>query len=302
MRLGTFTTMFATRRGEVAEIPYIEQMDLCADVGFTVQNLCMYYSMKKSRQAEIAEDDWERRISDLAEAAAKRGIVFSQSHAPGGVEPFINQLKPDAETLDRYCELMRRSIIASGMLGIPWITVHPFSDNINGEYDNEVNLRSNHEFYAPFVELAKKHNVGLAFENMARFRKYSMLKRPYCISAEELCELCDSWNDDAVGITWDFGHARMMISNQVTALKRIGKRLKATHVQDCKGTDAHLIPFIGGDIKWEEIMPVFAEIGYEGDFMLEAHRFTQDVPDELRMSAGKLAYDIGMYCMSLAEK
>ncbi len=302
MRLGTFTTMFSHKRGEKGEVPYIEQMTRCADVGFKVQNLCMYTTAKPNDTGELTLPDWESRIYALREAADKKGVEFSQTHAPSSIEPFIKQMRPDEEGMEHYKEMLRRSIIASGLVGAKWVSVHPFNDNINGELDAEVNMRSTREFFEPFLELAKKNNVGLAFENMARFTKYSMIKRPYCMSAEELSELIDSFGDESVGATWDFGHANMVIKNQPTALRRLGKRLKATHVQDCIGRDSHLIPFIGGNVKWEEIMPVLVEIGYEGDFMLEAHRFTKDVPVELWDTAGKFAYEMGMYCMSLCDK
>jgi sugar phosphate isomerase/epimerase len=122
------------------------------------------------------------------------------------------------------------------------------------------------------------------------------------MSAEELCELVDAFGDEDVGVTWDFGHGRMMIANQSTALERIGSRLKATHVQDNKGTDAHLIPFVGGDINWESIMPTLKKIGYDGTFMLEAGSFSANIPEALWEDAGRLAYEFGQYCLSLAEK
>ena len=46
-------------------------------------------------------------------------------------------------------------------------------------------------------------------------------------------------------------------------------------------------------------MPVLREIGYTGDFMLEAHSYMRQVPRELWVPAGKLAYDFGMYLMNL---
>ena len=109
---------------------------------------------------------------------------------------------------------MRRTILACETLGIKWMTVHPLSDNINTEYDTEILKKTNLEFYSPILEFSKAHGVGLAFENMARFSKFSMLKRVYCMSAEELCELVDAFGDEDVGVTWDFGHGRMMIANQ----------------------------------------------------------------------------------------
>lgn len=302
MNLGTFMTMFSRRRGVAEDVPYIEQMTACRAAGFDVQNFCAYLALDKKRKAEICEDDWQKRINALANEAAKQGVTFTQAHAPGRCEPFIAELRPTDEVIEYYLEIMRRTILACEMLGVKWMTVHPFSDNINTEYDTDILKETNLEFYAPILEFAKAHGVGLAFENMARFNKFSMLKRVYCMSAEELCDLVDTFNDEDVGVTWDFGHGRMMIANQSTALERIGHRLKATHVQDNKGTDAHLIPFVGGDINWESIMPTLKKIGYDGTFMLESGSYSQNLPEELWIPAGRLAYEFGTYCLSLADK
>ena len=278
-------------------------MTACKAAGFDVQNFCAYLALEKKRKAGICEEDWQQRIDAQANEAAKQGVTFTQAHAPGRCEPFIAELRPTEETIEYYLEIMRRTILACETLGIKWMTVHPLSDNINTEYDTEILKKTNLEFYSPILEFSKAHGVGLAFENMARFAKFSMLKRVYCMSAEELCELVDAFGDEDVGVTWDFGHGRMMIANQSTALERIGSRLKATHVQDNKGDrDAHLIPFIGGNVQWEKIMPVLTEIGYEGDFVFEAHRYSQDIPEELWEEAGRLAHEIGVYCLSLANK
>ena len=119
---------------------------------------------------------------------------------------------------------------------------------------------------------------------------------------EEQIALIDHFNDPSVGGTWDFGHAQLVYKDQVPALRKLGKRLKATHVQENDGSgDDHFIPFIRGNTPWEKLMPLLKEIGYEGDFTYEIHGFYSSIPDEMRLRAGKLAYEVGMYLMSLYE-
>jgi sugar phosphate isomerase/epimerase len=129
----------------------------------------------------------------------------------------------------------------------------------------------------------------------------SPIQRRYTGTYEDLCDLVDTFADDSVGVTWDFGHANIMRYDQCRALRYIGKRLKSTHVDDNYGVkDVHLAPFFG-DVKWEEIMKTLVEIGYEGDFTYEAHGFTDHLPLPLKTSAARLTYDIGVYLMSLAK-
>lgn len=299
MRLGTSTNLYAYERGSDRELPFAEQVRACAAAGFTVLDLDLFESAHNHMMPDDLNcPEWEAKIDELGELAAQLGVSFSQAHAPFCSSLFLAGKQPDADYVAQFHELMRRAVLAAGKLGIRWVTVHPMTDTVNAEYDLDVNRRTNLDFYAPYVELADKAGTGIAVENMANFNP--AVRRNYCASPEELIDLVDSFAAPNVGICWDFGHARMMMSNQPRQLRKLGARLKATHVQDNTGDrDSHLIPMVGGNVRWEEIMPVLREIGYTGDFMLEAHSYMRQVPRELWVPAGKLAYDFGMYLMNL---
>ncbi len=274
---------------------------MCYDAGFRVidMNFC---SSIRNPEVTLARDNWESLIYDIKNEGERLGISFSQSHAPYNAVIFVKNRQPTEEYMRNFHEMTRRSIIASGMLGIKWMTVHPLNDSINTEYDVEIIHKTNLEFFAPQLELCKKHGVGLSIENMFE-SEAKAFKRCYCSSPDDLIELIDAFGDESVGATWDFGHASQVIKDQPAALRRLGKRLKSTHVQDNYGkADSHMIPFVGGNIDWESIMPCLCEIGYEGDFVYECHSFMNDIPAELKMQAAKLSFEFGMYCMSLATK
>ena len=299
MELGTSLNLFSRRRGQIAATSYLEQVTLCAEAGFRVLDLHCCDAVRPEREDDLASDEWEKRIDEVGEEAAKRGLTFSQSHAPFNAKLYCYGKQPSEEYLAYYHEMTRRAIIASGRLGVKWMVVHALNDNIHTEYDPEVIKKTNLEHFSWQVELAKKCGVGIAIENMADF-DMTNFKRFYLVSPDEQIDLVDSFGDESVGACWDFGHARMVLNDQPRALRKLGKRLKATHVQDNNGTcDRHLIPFVGGNIPWETIMPVLKEIGYTGDFVFETHSFMNDLPDALRLSAGKLAYEFGAYCMDL---
>jgi sugar phosphate isomerase/epimerase len=304
MELGAMTNLFRDRRGGMPGNSYIEQARLCAAAGFKVLDLNVCDSVRpgKSGGDDLASEDWEAKIEALGNEAAKLGVRFTQAHAPYNGDLFIRGRQPDEDYLNRFHEMSRRCVIAAGRLGIKRITIHPMSDTVNTEYDNEIQKKTNIEFYAPMMELARKCGTGLALENMADFDR-AKVRRAYCADADDLIDIVDTVSDPVLGVCWDFGHARMMINDQPRQLRKLGRRLVSTHVQDGKGArDTHLVPFVGGNIRWEEIMPCLKEIGYEGDFVLETHQFMNEVPDKLRLSAGMLAYDFGMYCMELYNK
>lgn len=302
MNLGTSINLFAYRRGERVPRSFVDQLRDTCRAGFRTLDIDFYEAAHhKMLRDDLNCDEWEAHIDAVGEEAAKLGAVFTQSHAPFNKNLFMYGKQPSEEYMAQYDVLMRRAIIASGRLGVKWVTVHPLNDTVHGEYDVEVNMATNLEYYKPYLELAKRCGVGLAIENMAK--SDNAVRRVYCASPEELIDLIDAFGDPAVGACWDFGHAQMMLADQPRQLRRLGKRLKSTHVQDNTGKrDSHLIPFVGGNIRWEEIMPCLREIGYEGDFMLETHHFARHIPEELWESAGRLAYEFGMYCMEMYHR
>ena len=149
--------------------------------------------------------------------------------------------------------------------------------------------------------LGKKHYIVLADRAEKEYRgDVNDYRRSYCENPEDLIALVDSYGDGSVGVCWDFGHANFVLADQPRALRKLGSRIKTTHVQDNRGAvDSHLIPFVGGNVKWEKIMPCLAEIGYVGDIVLDAPSYTKDFPDALKPSAVAFALEAGRYLLSL---
>jgi sugar phosphate isomerase/epimerase len=125
--------------------------------------------------------------------------------------------------------------------------------------------------------------------------------RRFASHAAELAAMIDVWKEPGVGACWDFGHANFLYKDQRPALRTIGKRLKATHINDNYGSsDEHMFPF-HGSVNWRAIMPVLVEIGYEGDFTYETHKEFNGLPEPIKDSLAKAGYDIALYCLSLTE-
>lgn len=301
MKLATSTCLFpAKRQGETTT--FKESMSMCRECGFTVidANFCSANDPKSGNI--LAGDDWKSQIYEVRDYAEKIGVTFSQSHSPFHSYIWSKDRALTGEAYDLFMESTRRSIEASALLGVKWMVTHAQTDLLSDEYDDAQNLKTNLEFYGWQVELAKKLGVGIAIENMAEFDP-KRTKRRYTAAVEEQIAIIDALNDTSVGGCWDFGHAQMVYRNQVPQLRKLGKRLKATHVQENSGLeDSHLIPFVGGSTKWEEIMPLLKEIGYEGDFTYECHGFFRHIPDDLRITAGKFSYQIGMYLIDLYNR
>ena len=289
MRLATSTNLHDFVGGKY--ISYEESIKHLANIGFNVIDINFCHAIQKDNM--LQQDDWEARVEQLAEYAQELGVTFNQSHMP-----FYNMLDPNFAKKELFDEMIRRSIIASGKLGVPWIASHCGTNQSAGNI-----VAASHEgtkrFYQPFIELAQQHNTGLLFENMANFGH----RKVFSADVDELVNLVDDFarDHDNVGILWDFGHANIAKADQVASLEFIGERLKGVHVQDSYAVvDDHLAPYLG-TIDWAAIMPTFKRIGYQGDFTYEIHNFTRRLPAELRESACRYALDLGNYLLTLAK-
>lgn len=289
MRLSTSTNVFLhSIDGDFISIK--ESIRRCKAAGFNV--LDAHFCQAINGKTVLAEENWEELIYEVRNEAEKIGIEFSQSH------PVFLTAGMKKEKQERYEEMMKRSIIASSMLGVEWAVLHPVEEKVITAFDTEANIKANIEHHSETVELALKYNVGIAFENMI---ENSNNKRRFSSHAGELVALIDTFNIPEVGACWDFGHGNFLYKDQRIALRTLGKRLKATHINDNYGeSDEHMLPF-HGSVDWHAIMPVFNEIGYEGDFTFEVQKEFFKLPDHLKDDLAKVGFEIGNYCLSLSS-
>lgn len=293
MRLSTSTVIYFNRR-DGSRIPLIESIRRCGAAGYRVMDLD-FASGVRFDDYELNQPDWEAWADAALEMAAVYGIEFSQAHAPS-----YNVADLGFAQRDYYDEMLRRSILVCGRLGVKWLAVHAGTALDQNRFI-EASKARNIEYFLPVIELADKNGLGIAIENMQEYMKEwrVMPRRRYTAGVEEQCDLIDAFHSKRVGAVWDFGHANITGQDQAQSLRYIGKRLKATHVHDNSGFfDDHTLPFLG-TIDWPGVMAALAEIAYEGDFTYELARYTIDLPEALVDDAIKASLKVGKYLLSL---
>ena len=289
MRLSTSTNLFAYRPDFNDFIPIIESIKMCKNVGF--DSVDINFCDVTRHYYRLADPDWEEWIAEVQETSERLCIPLTQSHPP-----FYNCLDPDFAQKEEYDKMIRRAITASGMLGVPWVVMHPGSLQEESAERNR-SRKGNYEYFMPLLELAHKCDTGIAIENMSGMHENG--QRVYCNSYEHLIDFVDSLHVDNAGICWDFGHAHLEKVKQPQALHAMGSRLKATHVADNSGLrDDHIMPF-AGHVNWYEIMPALAHIDYRGDFTYEIHSASSKLPDELLEDLGRYCVKVGRYLTNL---
>lgn len=291
MRLGTSTTMGFNRPGGRKEtIP--NAIKLCAEAGYRV--LDMNFHDCANFPTPLQTDCWEFWIDEIAEAGQKYGVDFSQSHLH-----FYEFTEASDEEKKRKEQLIWRCMKGSSMLGVRWAVTHA-ATVFGSPCMREDSLKANKEYFTGKLEMADQCKISLAIENLWDLNIAP--RKRYTVSADELVELVDELDSPLVGICWDFEHASIMEQDQAAALRLVGKRLKATHVSDHYGIQAdHQIPYLGST-DWESFLPVLKEIGYEGDFVYETHRYTQNMPDGLMRAALRFSVEVGDYLIQKIMK
>ena len=294
MDISTSTNIVAFQRGQERN-SFDYCIAECAKAGYCVLDINFCEAMNP--HSRLRDNDWENYVKDIEEMGKRWNVEFRQAHLPY-YDVFGEKDEQRAKTME---ELIRRSIIACGQLGVSWAVTHPCTVYSAGP-DMSVSLERNLEYYSRHVETARQNGIGIALENDFEYRG-APYQRIFCASPYELVQLVDAFHDPKhVGICYDFGHGNLAGNFHRQNLNIIGKRLKATHVQDNHGmTDEHLMPF-HGNIDWAEAMAGLADIGYEGDLTYEIQEFSRFIPNEHKHLMVKYSLEIGKVLMDLFEK
>ncbi len=292
MRLSTMTNLFYENREDGKN--YLNSVRKSREVGFKVMdfNMCPF----QRKETELLGDDWEAKVYEIANEAAKLGVEFSQSHLPYP-KAAVRRKSPADEGCEQnefFIWATERAIKISAILGVKWAVVHPVQDIAENELDLGADLKYNHLIYDKYVELASSLGVGLAFENMADVDG----RRRFGVTPDELNALIDSYNSKFVGACWDFGHGNRCFYDQAKVLTKLGSRLHATHLDDNVGKDdLHTVPFFG-TINWPDTMKALRSVNYPGDLTYELS-VCKKMPAELVMPTVKYAYEVGQYLIKL---
>ena len=224
-----------------------------------------------------SEDEWKLMTEDIQRILDENKLKCVQSHL------HCYDLLQSSEIPDERSDFaIHQSIIATGALGGKHGVYHPRSSVSTG-FRTSVSFEDNRRILSGFLDTAVKSGVSLAVENIPVFPDHCKWQF-YSSDFEDLAALVDSFIDPHICACWDFGHANLMDFPQTEALRYLGTRIKCTHIHNNFGVnDDHATPDTG-NIDWYNILPVLAEIGYNGPLTLETH-CRYDEPELLRSFA-----------------
>ncbi len=255
MELSINVGHFRGRRGTDEKRDILECAEIAKRAGFNYIDFSGNYYLENA--------DWLEETKRIKEGFDKIGLTVNQTHPPYVFEKYSDE---------DYREYMRRAFEINKIMGAEYVVIHAdkYIPDERG-FNPERALMENYDFYAPYVEYAKKHGFSVAVENLFEPVRNGIRTR-FTSTVDEQLAVIEKFNDPAVVACWDFGHGK--ISNPTDplgALARLGNLVRSTHVHDNIvhfESDCHL-PVYFGDTDWEGAVRHLKSIGYRGKFTYE---------------------------------
>ncbi len=237
----------------------------------------------------LGKETREKEFYALGEYCEANDLSLDMCHLP-----FYNKKDIRMKDFELNLSLVKDGIDGAAMIGAKngVIHVNPQYADVS-EYNTDVFFENAVAYLTPIAEYAEKKGIRLAIENMCNYRFDQGVRRYGCMP-EEVIRVADHFG---AGVCFDFGHANSVHLNQGDALRMIGKRLTAIHINDNNGkTDEHLFPFFGS-IDWKDAMQGLRDTEYTGNFNFEVK--TVKIPLELRDNVGKYVLNLGKMLQTL---
>lgn len=246
----------------------------------------------------FAEDDaaFDAYFSALREKAQASGFAMAQVHAP-----FASATGDAAEDAHRLA-VIQRAIRAAGIVGSPYIVVHPALFMVKGQPDGHAQAMAyNKTMYAALLPAARAAGVKIAIENMFRYdAKADCLAETFFSTAGEMADFLRQMDDPQLCVCLDIGHARLVGQDPAAMIRALAPWLSLLHVHDNDGlSDLHTLPYTGIN-DWPAICAALKEVGYAGVLSLEADGFLAKLPQEAEREALALMAQVARKLAAMA--
>ena len=245
-------------------------LELISKVGFDTVDYSLYIPGDFER---LLSDDYLLQAQRTKQLLKKYGLKCSQAHAGFKFE-YGMEMDVGCPEFLYAC----RCIEYAAVLGARDIVVHTVwvTDKSVDAVDYNIG------FYKSLEPFAKKFGIRIAVENAAGTK-----------SVEQVNCFCAVLPAEHFVVCMDIGHVKKDGFEPSEFARGIAPgRLQSLHVHDNHGAiDEHALPFLGA-IDWEETLRALVEVGYDGDFTMEAGKFLKAFPKELLPDALKFYYSV----------
>lgn len=294
MWLSTSTNLFGSDQGRPYRTTMDESIRVCGEAGYRYLDANFCGQCRRGRPvAAMTEDNWAEHAAHWRRIGDEMGVQFKQAHAFFSISgPVTMDTFPGGEFGE---EMMRRSVLAAQIMGVEWMVVHPVCVVADGRLDDDAAYRYNLAYFRRWHKFWRAHGIGMAIENM-----FNGANHPNTWgNIDLLIRLVDELNEPDIGVCLDTGHAWITGYKPADCVRRIGARLRATHIAENhgQGKDEHVAPFMG-TIDWAETVRALREINYGHDFSFEVQNLTGCFPKAVQPELIRFSRRLGEYLLS----
>ncbi len=192
---------------------------------------------------------------EISELASSLGISPVQVHCPD-----YDLGHPDAGLATLAVRKTTEMLSISSHMGVPCLILHiGTSRELPGIATRKIKLRTRQSL---------KRLTGPASDLGVRIALENRWQNTFGSGAEDIVQMVQSTDPDAVGACLDTGHSQRRGVPPHKMLEALGKHLAATHIHDAVGTHDHLPPF-EGDVDWVPFCKSLRDVGYGGTLIGE---------------------------------
>lgn len=296
-------------KGIVPEYTPEEAAKIIAEAGFTKVDVNLdcflkntdVYKGKINRFFDADITTLREYFATLRDALQQEEITPSQMHAP---YPIYAPHKPDVTDYMQN-NVIPKSIVIASTMEIPWLVMHPFK--MQYLHGIEAERNANLEFFQSLIPSLKEHKVKVCVENLYESIGRRIVEGP-CADPEDAIWYVDTLNaiagEELFGICLDMGHLQLVKRDASEYIRRVGRRLKITHIHENDGIgDLHQMPYtFGGNGKegrdWESIIQALRDISYDGTLSFETFPCMNSFPTEMGEETLRTICAIGNYWKS----
>lgn len=239
------------------------------------------------------------------EGAKKRGLVYSQMHAPYPV--WVQGKEEQNAYMAR--DVIPKCLALAGYMGIPYVVLHPFKMQYRQTCREE--RQQNLSYFKTMIGQARENNVVICLENLYESIG-GRLVEGVCSDPEEAAWYIDSLNEAAgeerFGFCLDTGHLNLARRKPYETVWRLGRRIKILHLhENDRADDLHQLPYtfgrsVGEGFEWEGLLRGLGEVGYEGVLSFETFPAMNSFPDSVREDVLKTIVVLGGYFAGRIEE
>ena len=251
-----------------------------------------------------SEEEVVAYYSEIRKYADEAGVIIGQTHAAfGPVGVYTGELRAD------MIKATVNAIIATSVLGAPYIVIHPLNTR-NRIFDEEVEFcrQFNVEFFGELLPYLKKYNVKVGMENMWTFDEKQIIRPCVCSRPEEILDYINLVDPNYFCACPDLGHF-VLTGNDTNdtaagAIRKLGSQVKLIHAHEVDGvSDNHSAPYdFAKPMDWNDIADALRDIHYEGTLNFEiGGYFYNRFPDSLVPEALRYVAAIGKNMIARIE-